>query len=473
MERAHHRHLLIVGVLLFVYSLAGWYFWSVEKATYDPTYGFPIVNGGDSESYAFLAGNMLENGVFSSSKEAPFVAEMFRSPGYPAFLVPFLFAFDSFIPVVFVQVILVILSALLVYAIGRSLYSEKIALGTALVFALNPAIIFYTFTILSDILFLFLFLAAIYLLFFRTHTSPYSTYLSIALGALILGYAILVRPAGLYSVWIILPFIVLWYASKTGIKKALVCALVFGIFSLSALVPWYLRNYSHSGSAALSSIGPYTLLFYNVAGFLGSKEGRGADDMKEEIREAEFPQVTRDDLQSGRYTKEINHVAARYIQEDPVNYALYHSLGSINFFLASSFKDVSNESAQFRGLLLSTSFLGEDQVSLRERLNTGLLKGAFSIVMLEPLFSLERLWWLLVSLFAGMAPLLFWRNQDSRLVMLFFFFLVGYFALIFGPVSYPRYRIASEPFLLLLAAGTLSVMIPYVRQKFSGTFSRT
>ena len=93
--------------------------------------------------------------------------------------------------------------------------------------------------------------------------------------------------------------------------------------------------------------------------------------------------------------------------------------------------------------------------------------------MLEPLFSLERLWWLLVSLFAGMAPLLFWRNKDSRLVMLFFFFLVCYFALIFGPVSYPRYRIASEPFLLLLAAGSLSVMIPYVRQKFSGTFSRT
>lgn len=473
MTRTRTSIIVIVCILLAVYGAAGMYLATVETGAFVETRGFPILQGGDSASYAFLAENMLVHGVFSSSEAAPFQAETFRSPGYPAFLVPFLFVFHSFTSVVLAQVFLVIASALVVYAMGRRLYSDRFALASALVFGLSPAIIFYTFTVLSDILFLFLFLFAIYLLFFKAASSPRFAYLSLAAGALLLGYATLVRPAGLYSIAIILPFIVFTHLRESGARKALAFAALAGIVYVSLLAPWYLRNYYATGSATLSSIGPYTLLFYNVAGFLGEKGGRDADSVKADIHGAEFSEATRDDLQSGRYTDEMNAVTLRYVREDPVGYGIYHARGSTNFFLASSLKDISNESAVFRESLLSTPLLNESEVSLRERLRGGMVRGAYAIFKAEPLFTFERLWWLFVALFAFIAPFLAWRDREKRLRLFLFFCLVGYFALIFGPVSYPRYRIASEPFLILLATVGFWYMLPLLQGVWSKLRNRS
>jgi len=459
---------VIVATLTIIYLLAGWHFAFKETGAFDQTYGFPVLKGGDSYSYAFLAENLVRNRVYSSREEPPYTPEVLRSPGYSFFLAPFSFLFDSFIPVVFVQFFLVIVSSLLVYEMGRRLFSEKAGFVAALVFGLNPAIIFYVSTILSDILFVFLFLLSIYLLFFRFHASLPRLYLAAFFGMATLGYAILVRPAGLYSVGIIFPFVLWHYTRHIGIKRAVLIIFFSAIVFASALLPWYLRNYYHSGSMTLSPIGPYTLLFYNVAGFLAGKEGGTMDSAKQKIKMDYFPGIDTSELQTGLHAGRISALAKDYILGDPVGYFLYHIRGSVNFFLASSFRDISNESAVLRTFLLSTPLLEEDNVSLKDYLKKdGIVKGSFAIAKSELLFTAERAWWFFIMILAFIAPVLFWKKPEKRELILLFFFLVGYFALIYGPVSYPRYRIASEPFLILLASGSLWFVGNALRAKFS------
>ncbi|MBI2618382.1 glycosyltransferase family 39 protein [Candidatus Kaiserbacteria bacterium] len=458
----------IVFILIIAYFISGWYFAFIETKTFDETYGFPVLNGGDSLQYALLAEHLIEFKAYTSSETSPYVPEILRSPGYSFFLTPFKYIFDSFVPVIFAQALLVIISALIIYDIGRKLFSEKIGVGAALIFGLEPSTIFYTFTILSDILFVFLFLTAIYILFFCIQPSLSRLYGYTFLGMLLLGYATLVRPSGLYSIGIILFFIMIHYIKSIGLKKTVILTLFSAVIYASVLTPWYIRNHKYSGAYTLSPIGPYTILFYNVAGFLGYKSGTNADKVKEELRREEFPNADIQTLQSGRYTKQITNAAVKYVSADPVGYFLYHGLGSINFFIASSLKDVSNESLVFRKFLFSTLLLNKNNVSIKEYLNEGgILKGAFTLFKTEPLFTFERLAWLFLSILALIAPILFWKVPEKRVQILLFFFLTVYFALIFGPVSYPRYRIAAEPLLMLLAGGSTWLLYPILQRGVS------
>lgn len=467
--RPERKHILIITfIIIITYLSGGLYFAFIETDVFEPMYGFPVMEGGDSYRYALLAENLLEHKKFTSSEIAPYSPEIARSPGYSFFLVPFKFIFDSFVPVIFAQIILIITSALLIYKMGSTLFSEKIGIIAALLFSFSPAILFYTFTILSDILFIFLFLLGIYILFFKPISHSRYTYTLVALAMIILGYATLVRPVGLYSIIFILLFLLIHYTKYIGFKRSLLITFLSFIVYASVLAPWYIRNYYQSDALVISSTGPYTLLFYNVAGFLAQKDNIPTDNMKDVLLSRHFLNVEKDDLYGGQYLKEMKTLAINYIKDDPIGYFTYHGLGSINFFIASSLKDVSNESAVFRNFLLSTRLLNENNVSIKEYLNTGgIFRGTLAIFKSEPLFTLERLAWLFMAILVFLAPILFWDTKEKRVLVFLFFFLIIYFALIFGPVSYARYRISAEPFIIILAIGTLWKIISISKQKLT------
>lgn len=174
--------------------------------------------GGDSLSYETLQGSAL------------------RTPGYPLFLsgIYALFGRD-FLIVGLIQSAIGALSCLFVYGIGKAVYSEKVGLISAVVFAVFPSIVLSTSGyILTEGLFIFLTLGALYVLITERNA---------LLAGFLLGAASLTRPVMLYFSVIALLF--------TKRKYALTA---FSIFALM-IGAWAVRNYYVVGYPVLTTTG--------------------------------------------------------------------------------------------------------------------------------------------------------------------------------------------------------------------------
>ena len=122
----------------------------------------PYMTGFDTIEYSIIAKNLLENHTFSKSFAAPFIPNFFRSPGYPFWLAFIYLIFGSLKPAIFLGMIIFAFSAPLTYLITREVFSEKLAFWTGIIFALEPRMAFSVPFLLSEQIFMPLFLLSIF-----------------------------------------------------------------------------------------------------------------------------------------------------------------------------------------------------------------------------------------------------------------------------------------------------------------------
>ena len=432
-------HWLLVASIALVYLMAFFYISLADPGMFDVE-GYPIHNGGDSGEYALLAKNLALHGTFSLDLVTP---EMFRAPGYPLFLAP-LYALDhSFYLVIFIQVLLVIGSALLICKIGERFLPPPWPAAVALVYALDPTTIFYSLSLWSDIPFVFLVLLAIYLLFMRHRmVSSKQGWVEIVLAGVVLGFATLARFAGEHLIWIAALFLIFDRAQHIGYKKAILSALVFALAAGVVLFPWYVRNYEVSGGAVgLSSVGPYALLFFDVRDFLVLNKGITPEAADAEIL-GKLPTTDKRELRNLKYAEAEMALVKNYILESPLAYGIFHLTGSVKLFLGSGLRDLS--------------------------LNLPNLSGALSPPLL---LNAERLVRALLLFLALIGFLSVYRPSPHRPLILLMSALILYTALSIGPVAYPRYRLSLEPFLLLLSALGALTLLACKRRRFSASIT--
>ena len=406
-------------------------------------FGYPIHNGGDSSEYATLTQNLVESGTFTLGN----VPEMFRSPGYSFFLAP-LYAMDSsFYLAIFVQVLLVIASAVLVYEIGVKFLPPVWASICGLFYALDPTTIFYSLAIFSDTLFVFLMLLSVWLLFIKENRG-WGEY---ALAGLVLGYAALVRSAGEYLIFIIAAFALFEGLKRVGWKKSVMSALLLVVAAYAVLTPWYVRNFEESGALGLSTTGPQALLLYDVKDYEMKKHGVTEEAFSEEIKQ----RLGVSDLQELRnvaYSKGMMDIVKEKIFADPLNYGIYHVLGGVNLFLGSSIRDASINLPNLEKGLSSVGLIGGNDINVKELFAKDPLGALWYAVSAEPLFTFERILRLAGLLLAGYITVYALVTRRFSLLFLLMVSIVAYTALVIGPVSYPRYRMPLEPFLYLITA---------------------
>jgi 4-amino-4-deoxy-L-arabinose transferase-like glycosyltransferase len=170
----------------------------------------------------------------------------YRPPGYPLLLALSFSLFGySLAPVRLAQTFADLLSCLLLYALGRKLFSERVALIGAAIFALFPTQILYvsmlmTETVCTTLLLLYLFLCA----------GEARTVRRSFLAGIVLGAGILVRPTML-----LLPAVVLairWWKGWTQGENLRALALT-AAGALLCVLPWLMRNYEQFGQITLTS----------------------------------------------------------------------------------------------------------------------------------------------------------------------------------------------------------------------------
>ena len=224
------------GILLLSILAAGLIARIATVALFHP----PIF--GDDLDYIALGKSLAHGGAYELEGHPT----AYRPPGYPLLLA---FSFrlfgESLIPVRAAQAAADLLSCFLVFVLGRKLFSERVGLIGAGIFALFPIQILYVSIIMTETVFTTLLL--LYLLICAGETDSWKR--SIAAG-IVLGAGTLVRPTIL-----LLPaavFAVRWMSGWTPAKNLKALGLTAGA-ALLIISPWLIRNFTEFGRITLTT----------------------------------------------------------------------------------------------------------------------------------------------------------------------------------------------------------------------------
>lgn len=225
----------------------------------------------DSIQYLRLADNWVAQGVFSQAYGAPYVPDLQRTPGYPAMLV----ALGRHVPLaLLLQHMLVLLSALLVWRILKGRVPDHLAELGGWLYALMPYPAIFASMVLSETLFIVVFLAAVWQIL-EGLDGPRWRALVVGMGLLAL--AALVRPVALPLLYLAAAFL-LWRAVRRPEFRGLALLLALAL-PAALLLPWMLRNGAVGGRVTLSVMDDMGMLHGRLGGLAAYRDRAPLDEL--------------------------------------------------------------------------------------------------------------------------------------------------------------------------------------------------
>ena len=225
--------------------------WRLFLFSFTTVYASGIIVAPDSRRYLDLVPALFSQGKFAlQTSGGVFQYEVFRTPGYPLFLATLQGAAKFPLEgIVFVQVLLTLLAAWIVYKIAMQI-DEKIAYLSALIVLCDPVSSIISLRLMTEPLFLS-FIAAFYFSFIKYLNS--GKIKPLLLAALMLVAATYVHAISYYLGVAIAVFMIYANVPK-DFKKNIVQILIFGVAVYGLLGLWQLRNYMCCGEKAFSSV---------------------------------------------------------------------------------------------------------------------------------------------------------------------------------------------------------------------------
>jgi 4-amino-4-deoxy-L-arabinose transferase-like glycosyltransferase len=206
-------------------------------------FGAEISEDGDSGGYISMSEAIQEGDFFFQGASAG-IAES-RTPGYPLFLSLF---HENLWLVKYAQALLDSASALIVFFITLNLTKkEGAAYSAALLYAISPFFISFSFMLLTEAVFTFFFLLGFLLALRAENPRDY------AIAGLVIGFSLLVRPVALPIPLLIAGF--LFFRTKK-----LAPVLLFLFFSYLLCGGWVLRNLAVDNELYFSKISEVTFV---------------------------------------------------------------------------------------------------------------------------------------------------------------------------------------------------------------------
>ncbi len=189
----------------------------------------------DSMRYDRIAAELLNGKGFSST---------LTSPLYPIFLSRVYHFFGhSFTAVRIIHSLIGTVSVFIIYLIAREIFSEKAGLIACFLGTIYPFFIFFTGLILTETLFIFLFL---WLIFFFRKMVLYTRLSYAVYTGILAGLSILTKPIAAY--FLAFAFIIVLTIYNDRRKQLLANGLLVFLISMAVISPWAWNNYKRSGS---------------------------------------------------------------------------------------------------------------------------------------------------------------------------------------------------------------------------------
>jgi 4-amino-4-deoxy-L-arabinose transferase-like glycosyltransferase len=220
----------------------------------------------DSRSYLEIASTLRQDGwsgLDGSSLHWP--------PGYPVFLrLAEATTGTTLIGAELIQLLLTAAACLVLWRIGARLGDPRAGMAGAWLYALSPNTALWSLTIMSETLFAFLVVIALYA-WVRSQMSGRLIW-DVATGV-ILGTAAFVRPIGLLliPIWAVCGLFGARLRGRPGSRVLRMAALVG--CSIVVLTPWILRNWTLTGRPVFAEVPGNTLVRFNLAYVVAEAEG--------------------------------------------------------------------------------------------------------------------------------------------------------------------------------------------------------
>jgi len=394
----------------------------------------------DSPLYHQLASTLLDHHRFASSATAN--PDALRTPAYPLFVAG-IYALWGKVPwaVFVVQILLDCLSCYLIFLTLRRLLSQRIAHIAAFFYAIDPFLILYASTFLTETLFLFVLAVALYaygsILFHGQSTNMLWRY---GLLGLTIGAATLVRPIALYIPIILVAFTLATHRKKlvSALANSAILVIAFAVI----VSPWMIRNYVTFGRASLSCIDSWTLLPWNVGVVEAPKRHQDLETTQSELLAEADSLMSADGLQPENLNpmqkaEYWRRLAFRYILHDPIRYAIAHVKGTIFIFANLGTSDFAHVlHLPSHKVDTPTNFFTMLREFFARKSPTEILIGG----MIAPFLLITYLA-LILGLFVA------WRRFD-RTFLAFCLLMALYFIMVPGTIGIVRYKLPALPFFL-------------------------
>jgi 4-amino-4-deoxy-L-arabinose transferase-like glycosyltransferase len=240
---ARNKNIWLTGLLLFVCSL-----WIRLYYIQGTQVNNPVKS--DAANYVIYTGNLLNNHTFSKEQSKEPRPDSYWAPGYPVFLalntlVSRKFNLYDYKIILFSQALLSSLIVVLTFLLGRMLFRDGWALAAALLCMLSPHLISYSAVLLTETLFSFLLLSALYI--FCLFLDKQNISLGILSGTFF-GMAYLTNPVSMF-----LPVLIVATAltlpNRLTVRKSVPIIAIFLIIAFS----WNIRNSINVDNDSLSS----------------------------------------------------------------------------------------------------------------------------------------------------------------------------------------------------------------------------
>jgi hypothetical protein len=220
----------------------------------------------DSGSYVDLAENLKSHGAFTQDLLVPSApqgrAEIFRTPGYPVFLMSggwwYQPVFD--VMLVFVTMLLAL----------RLLNDERLAILAGLWQAVTPVAAAASVRVLSDSIYAFLLTAAVLCIVVCLQNRHWWAAVT---GAIVMAMACYVRPAGLFAATVMAGAMIL--ARGSWLR-----GVVFVMILAACIGPWIARNQIKADYAGFSSVAGDSLHRFTAAEVYAATHGWPVDDAR-------------------------------------------------------------------------------------------------------------------------------------------------------------------------------------------------
>jgi 4-amino-4-deoxy-L-arabinose transferase-like glycosyltransferase len=314
--------------------------------------------------------------------KGPYLPEVFRTPGYPAFLATvYWLAGHKPLAAIIVQCLVGVATVVVVLYLGCTSGGPRAGWWAAMFLAIEPGNIANCCFIMADTVYTFVLWASLALAvaFFRRQTAAW-----LIGSGLLMGAAVLCRPGGIYLPVAVAAWLGL-LAARGGLPRVL-APVCYAVTVAAALVPWSYRNYCDFGHWQLSSVQGLNLFFSKLpdleSGALGDDNlARAAVDGIEMRIVRERDAVARNQLEMAAF---YQAAAVHEIAKRPVDYARLHLLGTVKLLAAhdvEAFYILAGKKYQPMGLLSSLLERGShSEPSGREKLSTQAIL-AFAQVM--------------------------------------------------------------------------------------------
>jgi 4-amino-4-deoxy-L-arabinose transferase-like glycosyltransferase len=426
-------YLLLILALAFVSrgALLG-VTWRSDSAALSP----------DSPSYLAPALSLATEGSFKTAQQP----EIFRTPGYPAFLVAS--GFTGPLGYGITQIVQVLLDVLLIYltfVLGVRLVSPTAGLWAAGFQACSLVAMLSSVKILSDGLFAFLMTAAILLLvrYFEERKLR-----RLIMAAAVIAAATYVRPVGFIFVPIVA---VVFLFQQRRITRVAAFVLVFA----ALVAPWFVRNYLTVGYAGFSSVSDHNLLFYEAAGVWAKSHGLSTQEARQNLDMIYRQRLKVEEIELGspQAMRVQRQMGLAILLAYPATFLRVHSATSLNSLLpaGTGLLEMLGVTSGNRGTL---SVLHTAGLWAATKYYFGSNKTAMLLMVPELVFLVIQ--YLACSAYALRQLALRGVNWGPAAWLIVPTILA--FVLVGGPAAVPRFRLPVEP-LLNIAAGAGVAML--------------